>query len=107
MAWATLATVFGLAFGIIALVMLGLAAGLVLGRRELRGSCGGLSSQSGTDGQSACSLCSGASNCRDSVKAQVARKQCSDDNRESEHCEKDCVAEGCTPEEIAACRTQP
>ena len=51
-------TVFGLTLGVFLLVMIGMAVGVMLGRKRLTGSCGGIANQSSSDGSSNCSLCS-------------------------------------------------
>lgn len=49
-------TVFWLSFAGVMLAMLGLSAGVLLGRRPLEGSCGGLGNGSGVEG---CAICAG------------------------------------------------
>ena len=41
-----------------ALVIGLMAVGVLMGRREIKGSCGGLGSEAGSEGKSTCSLCS-------------------------------------------------
>jgi hypothetical protein len=45
--------VFLISFGVLALVMLGMAVGVILSNRRLKGSCGGLGSVMGED----CEFC--------------------------------------------------
>ena len=47
---------FAIAFAVIALAMLGMAVGVLLANKKIRGSCGGLSEISGLE--SACDMCS-------------------------------------------------
>ena len=49
-------TVFWLSFVGVMLAMLGLATGVLLGRRPLKGSCGGIGNSSGVEG---CDICAG------------------------------------------------
>ena len=50
--------IFGVTLAVFLLVILGMASGVLLGRRQLSGSCGGLANRTDADGQTACSLCS-------------------------------------------------
>lgn len=54
----TLMIVFGITLVAFLLVVAGMAVGVIMGRREISGSCGGLANQPGSDGQPSCSLCS-------------------------------------------------
>jgi FAD:protein FMN transferase len=59
-----LASVAGLV--IFAVVLGGMAIGVIFGRRSIRGSCGGLVNQRNADGETSCSLCSDPANaCRE------------------------------------------
>jgi FAD:protein FMN transferase len=51
---------------VFAVVLGGMAIGVMFGRRSIRGSCGGLANQKDADGQTSCSLCSNPENaCRE------------------------------------------
>ncbi len=58
MSWMILLLVFGLTLGVFLVVIIGMAIGVILGRKRLTGSCGGLANRTDADGQSSCSLCS-------------------------------------------------
>lgn len=53
-----LSIVFGATLLAFLLVVIFMAVGVMMGRREISGSCGGLGQQSDQDGQVSCSLCS-------------------------------------------------
>lgn len=57
MTWSTLWIVAAIAFGIFLLVAVGMAVGVLFGRRSISGSCGGLANRKDADGKTACSLC--------------------------------------------------
>lgn len=57
MSWSTLWIVAAIAFGIFLLVAMGMAVGVLFGRRSISGSCGGLANRKDADGKTACSLC--------------------------------------------------
>ena len=56
-----LLVVFGVTFGVLLLVITGMAVGVIMGRREISGSCGGLANKQGESGEASCSLCSNPS----------------------------------------------
>ena len=105
----SLMIVFAVTFGVFVLVITGMAVGVMLGRREISGSCGGLAGGADLDGQTSCSLCSDP----DAACRELGRQMQSDsqpDESESVErssstspCQKDCVAEGCDKETIDAC----
>ena len=109
----SLGIIFGATLAIFLLVIAGMAVGVMFGRREISGSCGGLSNADNDRGQSACSLCSKPSSaCQESGErsdspsrgAQSATPGDRERVSELENCEKDCLAEGCSAEEIETCR---
>jgi len=57
MSWVVWCIVFGITLSVFVLVMLGMALGVMFGRRGLAGSCGGLANLQSTDTKG-CSLCS-------------------------------------------------
>lgn len=103
-------------------VVAGMAVGVMLGRRSISGSCGGLANNRDTQGNSSCSLCSNPdAACRelgrrmqgqDSLTSSVENSGTRVDSNESEcaertrhsDCDKNCEAQGCTKEEIDACK---
>ena len=83
-----------------------MAVGVMLGRREISGSCGGLAHQRDADGSVSCSLCSNP----DAACKELGRRMDgaaaagSQENFGTNDCEKDCQAEGCSKEAIDACK---
>ncbi|MFN3191502.1 MAG: (Na+)-NQR maturation NqrM [Aureliella sp.] len=106
----TLLSVFGVTLLAFMLVIAGMAVGVMMGRREISGSCGGLGSQSAEGGESSCSLCSNpAAACRELKDRMEAGSSSNLEPAASsrsrfDECEKDCVEEGCSKEAIDACR---
>ena len=58
MSWLALLIVFGLTMGMFLMVVLGMAIGVLFGRKQLSGSCGGVANDWSMDGSANCSLCS-------------------------------------------------
>ncbi|MBT4864135.1 MAG: (Na+)-NQR maturation NqrM [Planctomycetaceae bacterium] len=52
---------FLVSLAVFLLATLGMAIGVILSNRRLRGSCGGLGGRENADGQSACDLCTSPS----------------------------------------------
>ena len=52
---------FLVSLAVFLLATLGMAIGVILSDRRLRGSCGGLAGREGGDGQTACDLCTSPS----------------------------------------------
>ncbi len=105
-----LITAFGVTLVVFLMVIVGMAVGVLLGRRQISGSCGGLANQGDSDGSTACSLCSNpAAACKELGKRMDASVNPGEASAaETGHtlvsdCEKDCVAEGCSQEAIDAC----
>jgi hypothetical protein len=106
-----LITVFGVTLVVFLMVIVGMAVGVLLGRRQISGSCGGLANQSDSEGSTACSLCSNpAAACKELGKrmdAAANRSESSDSELAAaavSDCDKDCVAEGCSQAAIDACQ---
>lgn len=59
-----------LSFVIFALVMLGMAIGVIVSNREIKGSCGGLNDIDGLKG--ACDICEGKKQCKRKREQQQA-----------------------------------
>ncbi len=102
-----LMTVFGatlLAF----LTVIGLmAVGVMLGRRAIKGSCGGLGGSQGESGE-ACSLCSNPDvACRElSRRSQGAQPDAQSNPAQTsprDDCDRQCEDNGCSHGEIEAC----
>ena len=101
--------IFGVTFGALLLVISGMAVGVILGRKPISGSCGGLNSTTNEDGSSACSLCSqpsdGCRDLREKMAQSGSRLQTEENSTQANAiCEKDCEEEGCTKETINACK---
>lgn len=96
--FALTAVAFGLVIGL-------MAVGVLLGRRAIQGSCGGLGSRQAEDGSSSCSLCSSqdAAACRDLRGGRIGPAAAAPDGNKAENCELNCEAEGCSEEQIEAC----
>lgn len=100
-------TIFGITLLAFLLVIAGMAVGVVMGRREIRGSCGGLGNTAGSDGDPpSCSLCSDPdAACRELGRRMQGQSSVTNENLSPEnHCEKDCAGEGCSKEAIDACK---
>lgn len=54
-------TTFLITAGIFAIAILGMAVGVILSNRRLRGSCGGIAGRTDSEGNTACQLCSSPS----------------------------------------------
>lgn len=115
-----------LAFGLVISLM---AVGVMLGRREIKGSCGGLGSSASASGGSSCSMCSNPdAACRELGRGRSTsqgvgpavdgslggdgederRKECSDEDQHRGAaspigCDRQCETNGCSDEEIEAC----
>ncbi len=98
--------VTALAFGLVISLM---SVGVMMGRRAIQGSCGGLGSRQGEQGGSSCSLCSNQdSGCRD-LRRNVrngtqGHSLAGASPSKADNCELDCQVEGCTDEQIEACK---
>jgi uncharacterized protein len=53
-----LVVVFAVTLAVFLLVIVGMAVGVMMGRRQISGSCGGLANQTDAEGNNSCSLCS-------------------------------------------------
>lgn len=72
MNWMLLWTVFGLTVAIFLTVVIGMAIGVIFGRKRLVGSCGGLANRTSADGTNTCSLCTqGEKTCPESAKQRT------------------------------------
>ena len=71
-----LLVIFGITLGAFLLVVVGMAVGVLMGRRAISGSCGGLANETDPDGNTSCSLCSDPdAACRELVK-RMQGKSC-------------------------------
>lgn len=105
--------VFGVTLAAFLLVIVAMAVGVMVGRREISGSCGGLGGKAAGESGASCSLCENpAAACSElrqkmqnnpsngSENMEIGGRQSFDD------CDKDCVEEGCSKEAIDACKGQ-
>ena len=95
-------------FGVTAIafaVVIGLmAVGVILGRRQIQGSCGGLGAEQDKEGVAGCSLCSNPdAACRDLARRAhpIVEAELLDDGEGA--CDLQCEANGCSQAEIEAC----
>lgn len=59
-----------------ALALAGMAIGVIISNRRIRGTCGGLANHAGPDGKPACGLCSNPSpECRSELDARRRAEQ--------------------------------
>ena len=73
MNWYTIFMMTAISFVIFFVVAVGMAVGVMFGRRPISGSCGGLGNKQGADGKSSCSLCENPSDaCRELRDRQTA-----------------------------------
>jgi hypothetical protein len=67
-----LVPVFLAALAIFVVVLVAMAIGVLMGRKAIQGSCGGLANQRDADGQTSCSACSQPSpQCRSRLAAEA------------------------------------
>jgi hypothetical protein len=99
-----LSLVFGITLVAFALVIGLMAVGVMLGRRSIQGSCGGLGSAQGKEASGGCSMCSSPdAACRELADRGQAGQPASVESEASVDCHDQCEVKGCTPEEIEAC----
>ncbi len=92
------------AFGLVISLM---AVGVMMGRRAIKGSCGGLGSSQGEAGSTPCSLCSNSdAACRELGRGRQDPGQAARADTETDDCDQQCEANGCSEEEIEACNRQ-
>jgi hypothetical protein len=77
MNWMTIAIVAGLSFCVFFVVSVGMAIGVMFGRRPISGSCGGLGNQKGADGSTSCSLCQNPSEACTELRARQTSESAS------------------------------
>jgi hypothetical protein len=101
--------VFAATLVVFLLVIGAMAVGVMAGRREISGSCGGLASRTNADGETACSLCSrpsadcqGPDASESGQSAGTPMREEGDDT--ATECQKDGVTEGCSQVEVEACK---
>lgn len=89
------------AFGVVISLM---AVGVMMGRRSIKGSCGGLGSSQGEAGSTPCSLCSSSdAACRELGRGRQEAGGETYSEVETADCDEQCEANGCSEEKIKAC----
>ncbi|RMF45343.1 MAG: (Na+)-NQR maturation NqrM [Planctomycetota bacterium] len=69
--------------GVFALVMIGMAVGVIMGRRAISGSCGGLANRRDESGEVQCSLCQNPDEaCRELKRRMHEQSGATSDQRE-------------------------
>lgn len=98
--------IFAVTLAAFLLVVVGMAVGVLLGRKAISGSCGGLGSGAEGESNTACSLCSNPEAACRELGRRMNQPSCgaSPGSMDSSECDKDCVAEGCSKEAIDACK---
>ncbi len=103
----SLVLIFSVTVVAFALVVGLMAVGVMLGRHEIKGSCGGLGASQGVLGESPCSLCSNpkaeCSEVAQEAGVAVARTDSAKDALDAEECDRQCDANACSPAEREAC----
>ncbi|MCC9601721.1 FAD:protein FMN transferase [Stieleria sp. JC731] len=64
-----------LSFGVFSILLFAMAVGVIFGRKQISGSCGGLNSQTNPDGSTSCSLCSNPSDACRELREKMAEKE--------------------------------
>lgn len=70
MDWSTIGLMVLISFGIFFVVAVGMAVGVMFGRRPISGSCGGLGNKTDSEGRTSCSLCENPSEACRELKAR-------------------------------------
>lgn len=87
--------IFGVTLAFFLLVIAGMAVGVLMGRREISGSCGGLANQGAEGGEASCSLCSNPdAACRELKERMAGQSANADACDESDPCGGE---NNCTP----------
>ncbi|OYP33199.1 thiamine biosynthesis protein ApbE [Rhodopirellula sp. MGV] len=63
-----------LSFGVFSILLFAMAVGVIFGRKQISGSCGGLNAQTNPDGSTSCSLCSSPSDACKELREKMAQK---------------------------------
>lgn len=74
MNWMTVVLMAGISFVIFFIVAMGMAVGVMAGRKPISGSCGGLGNKPGADGKTSCSLCENPSDACQELRNRQAGK---------------------------------
>ncbi len=103
----SLMLIFGATLLAFVLVIGLMAVGVILGRRAIKGSCGGLGGSQAESGES-CSLCSNpTATCKELARRSQGATPAEplDQAQPVPHdeCDRQCEANGCSQEEIEAC----
>lgn len=82
MDWSTIGLMVLISFGIFFVVAVGMAVGVMFGRRPISGSCGGLGNKTDSEGRTSCSLCENPS---EACRELKARQQAEAGSRDRQH----------------------
>lgn len=75
MAWSNVLLMAAISFGVFFLVAIFMAVGVMMGRKPISGSCGGLGAKQGEDGKTSCSLCENpAEACKELQRRQLGKE---------------------------------
>ncbi|MDM4014261.1 FAD:protein FMN transferase [Roseiconus lacunae] len=64
-----------LSFGVFSILLFAMALGVIFGRKQISGSCGGLNNQTNSDGSTSCSLCSNPSDACRELREKMATNE--------------------------------
>ncbi len=110
--------VFAITLTAFVLVIVGMAVGVMMGRRSISGSCGGLANQGGSEAETSCSLCSDPdAACRELGRRMEGEESVvgasTSDNASAGGCSSEaglreqtaCADEGCSKAEMGTCKS--
>ncbi len=89
--------IFAATFALFLLVIAGMAVGVMMGRRQISGSCGGLANQGEADGSTSCSLCSNPSEACSELRKRAEQA------KQNASCAEEECGEGSCEDHAAAC----
>ncbi len=119
----TLVVVFAITLVAFLLVICGMAVGVLVGRRAISGSCGGLANQTDANGETSCSLCTnpdaacselgrrmqagGRRNSHLATESCSAESECSESTQaaQSANCDPNCAKQDCSKVEMDTCKS--
>lgn len=119
----SLVIVFAITLAAFLLVICGMAVGVLVGRRAISGSCGGLANQTDANGETSCSLCTNPdAACRELGRRMQAGKsknsdpdseswsaagECSESTQATQtaNCDPNCSQQDCSKVEMDTCKS--
>ncbi|MCA9192972.1 MAG: (Na+)-NQR maturation NqrM [Planctomycetales bacterium] len=93
----TLFNIFGVTLAMFLAVILAMAIGVIMGRRSISGSCGGLRNNMGEGGESSCSLCSNPDAACQELSSRMNRS-----HAPGPDCDPNCDGSKCSKEASSA-----